>query len=171
MAFDWKSIVRTVAPVLGTALGGPLGGMAARTIAGAVLGNEDASEEEISAALQSASPETLLALKRADQEFAVKMKELDLDEIKLANQDRDSARRREIETKDKMPALIAFAALVGFFGILSAMVFLELPSGSEQPLAVMLGALGALVGQIGNYYFGSSAGSAKKNEMLARIPK
>jgi hypothetical protein len=145
--------------------------MAARTIAGAVLGNEDASEEEISAALQSASPETLLALKRADQEFAVKMKELDLDEIKLANQDRDSARRREIETKDKMPALIAFAALVGFFGILSAMVFLELPSGSEQPLAVMLGALGALVGQIGNYYFGSSAGSAKKNEMLARIPK
>ncbi len=30
MGFDWKSIVSSVAPVLGTALGGPLGGVAAR---------------------------------------------------------------------------------------------------------------------------------------------
>jgi len=167
MAFDWKSIVRTVAPVLGTALGGPLGGMAARTIAGVVLGNEGAGEDEIAAALQTATPETLLKLKEADQAFAVKMKELDLDEIKLANDDRSSTRERQVKTNDPMPAIIALAALVGFFGVLGIMAFVLVPATAEAPLNVMLGALGTLVTQIGAYYFGSSAGSAKKNDIIA----
>ena len=79
MDFDWKSIVRTVAPVLGTAIGGPLGGLATRTIAGALLGDENATEDQIAAAVQSASPDQLLALKKADEEFKVRMKELDID--------------------------------------------------------------------------------------------
>ena len=32
MAFDWKSVVGTVAPLLGTALGGPFGGVAGKMI-------------------------------------------------------------------------------------------------------------------------------------------
>jgi uncharacterized membrane protein YsdA (DUF1294 family) len=167
--FDWKALVRTVAPTLATALGGPLAGMATRAIAGAVLGNEGADEGQIAAALQGASPETLLALKKADQDFAVKMRELDIDEIKLANDDRASARNREIRTKDKMPAIIALAALGGFFGILVAMAFVEIPASAVQPFSIMLGVLGTLVGGVTNYYFGSSAGSAAKNEMLERL--
>jgi hypothetical protein len=169
MDFDWKSLVKTVAPTLATALGGPLAGMATRVIAGAVLGDEDADEGQIAAALQGASPDALMALKKADQDFAVRMRKLDIDEIKMANDDRSNARQREIATKDKMPAIIALAALGGFFGILTAMAFVELPDKSVQPLTLMLGALGALVGSIGNYYFGSSAGSAKKNEMIAAM--
>lgn len=169
MDFDWKGLVKTVAPTLATALGGPLAGMATRAIAGAVLGDENADEDQIAAALQGATPDTLLALKKADQEFAVKMRELDIDEIKMANEDRASARQREIQTKDKMPAFIALSALAGFFGILAAMIFVTLPEPAEQPLAVMLGALGTLVTQIGAYYFGSSAGSARKNEMIAAM--
>lgn len=169
MDFDWKSLVKTVAPTLATALGGPLAGMATRAIAGAVLGDETADTDQIAAALQGAKPETLLALKQADQQFAVEMRKLDIDEIKLANTDRDSARQREIATKDKMPAVIALCALTGFFGILAAMAMIELPDNATQPFAVMLGALGTLVTQIGAYYFGSSAGSAKKNEMIAAM--
>jgi hypothetical protein len=169
MDFDWKSLVKTVAPTLATALGGPLAGLATRTIAGAILGDETADEGQIAAALQGAGPDQLLALKKADQEFAVRMRELDLDEIKLANSDRASARERQVATKDKMPAVIALAALTGFFGILSVMAFQEVPKDAVQPLSIMLGALGTLVTQIGAYYFGSSAGSAKKNEMIAAM--
>ena len=52
---DWKSIVSTVAPWIGTARGGPLGGMAVSAIADA-LGLSDKAEETIKQALSGASP-------------------------------------------------------------------------------------------------------------------
>ena len=82
--FDWKGLVKTVAPFLGTALGGPVGGVAARAIAGAVLGDEDASQEDVAAALQKANPEMLAKLKEADQKFKVEMGKLELDHARLA---------------------------------------------------------------------------------------
>ena len=78
MEFDWKSIVKTVAPILATALGGPLAGAATSAISQALLGKKDGTETEIATILQTASPETLLALKKANQDFEVKMKELDM---------------------------------------------------------------------------------------------
>ena len=70
-----------------------------------------------------------------------------------------------------MPAIIAAFALLGFFGVLSVMAFEELPPNAVQPFSIMLGVLGGLVAQIGNYYFGSSAGSARKNEIIENLKK
>lgn len=170
---DWKGIISNVAPVLGTAIGGPFGGIAAKFITGAILGDDKATSDIDAAkdAILSADPDALLKLKQAEYQFKADMKRLDLDEQKLGNDDRDSARQREIQTKDKMPALIALSALAGFFGILGAMIYVELPAAAQQPLAVMLGALGTLVTQIGAYYFGSSAGSAKKNDIIAAMKR
>lgn len=166
-----KDILGTVAPMLGTATGGPFGGMAAKAITSALLGPDQATDDERVAleAVRGANPEQLLALKQAEQDFAVRMKELDIDLTKVHAADRESARRRQVETKDKMPAVIALAALAGFFGILAAMIFVEMPQAAEQPLAVMLGALGTLVTQIGAFYYGSSAGSSRKNAMIERM--
>lgn len=164
---NWKEIVATVAPGIATALGGPLAGIAVRGIAGAVLGDESASEEAVAEAVLRASPEDLRKLKEAEIAFRAHMKELEIDLERLHADDRASARERQIKTGDRMPAFIAFAALAGFFGILTAMMFLDVPPASEAPLNVMLGALGSLVVAIGNYYFGSSAGSSAKNQLIA----
>lgn len=164
-----KGILATVAPVLGTAIGGPFGGMAARIITKTLLGEESDDPAIAAEAIRNATPDQLLALKKADHEFQSHMKELDIRLEEISADDRDSARRRQIETKDRMPAAIALAALTGFFGILLAMVFVDIPPAAAQPLAVMLGALGGLVASIGNYYFGSSAGSAKKNDILSAM--
>jgi len=166
---DWKQIVRTVAPGLATALGGPMAGVAVRGIASALLGSEDVAPTDVEAAVLRASPSDLRKLKQAELVFRQQMKELEIDLEALHAADRQSARTRQIETGDQMPALIAFAALGGFFGILIAMVFVDLPAGSEAPLNVMLGALGSLVVAIGNYYFGSSAGSSAKNQMIENL--
>ncbi len=166
---NWKEIVSTVAPGLATALGGPMAGVAVRGIASALLGTEDAGQTDVEQAVLRASPEDLRKLKQAELEFRQHMKELEIDLQALHAADRASARSRQVKTGDQMPAFIAFAALGGFFGILTAMIFVDLPPGSEAPLNVMLGALGSLVVAIGNYYFGSSAGSSAKNVLIENL--
>lgn len=168
-------IAPTLAGALGAAVGGPVGSALARNAAlvvGKALGVDSEDPDEIAGALATATPEQLAAIRQMDNEFKVRMRNLDLDETKIHAADRDSARRRQLASGDRMPGLIAAAALFGFFGILAAMIFHpNLPAASSQPLLVMLGALGALVTQIGNYYFGSSASSAKKNEALERLAR
>ena len=46
-----KSIIQTVAPTIGTAVGGPLGGMAVKAISEALLGKPDGTPDEVSKAI------------------------------------------------------------------------------------------------------------------------
>ena len=64
--FDWKALVRTVAPVIGTALGGPIGNLAAQAISTVFLGTPDGTEDQIAEAVARATPEQLLALRQAN---------------------------------------------------------------------------------------------------------
>jgi hypothetical protein len=42
---SWKDIIRSIAPTIGTALGGPLAGTATKFIADKMLGKADATQE------------------------------------------------------------------------------------------------------------------------------
>ena len=67
-----KNVIGAVAPTLGTALGGPMGGMAANMIA-EVLGVPN-NPKAIEKGLAEATPEQMLELKKAEQDFDLKMK-------------------------------------------------------------------------------------------------
>lgn len=168
---DWKSVVGTVAPWIGTALGGPLGGAALETIAGA-LGLTEKTEAAIKQALSGTTPEMMLALKQADYEFEVKMRELGFDSAKdmeaLAVSDRDSARKREISVGDKTTRHLAYLITGGFFSVLAYMLVFEVQEASRDILNIMLGSLGASWTGVVAYYFGSNKGSAQKTELLAK---
>jgi hypothetical protein len=164
------NLVRTVAPSIASAVGGPLAGMATRAISEALLGKPDGTEQELENAVASATPEQLLALKKAEQEFAVKMRELDIDLERISNEDRDSARNREVSLRDWTPRVLAGLITVGYFGVLFWMLRFGLPNtGSSEALLVMLGALGTAWGGVVAYYFGSSAGSKEKTEAMNRM--
>lgn len=77
---DFTSLLKTVAPWIGTALGGPLGGMAVTAAANA-LGLGDKTTDAIKQALGGATPEQMLALKEADQTFALQMQTLGFKQI------------------------------------------------------------------------------------------
>jgi hypothetical protein len=163
------NLVRTVAPALASAVGGPLAGMAVRTISEALLGKPDGTEDELAQAAARATPEQLLALKRAEQDFAVKMRELDIDLERIASADRGSARDREVATKDWTPRILAGLITGGYFGVLFYMLRNGLPQhGGSEAMLVMLGTLGTAWGGVVAYYFGSSAGSKAKDEALRR---
>lgn len=171
---DIKGIIGTVAPWLGTALGGPLGGLAVSTIS-KLFGLSSSTEKAISQAISGATPEQMLALKKADQEFALRMQELGFTNIKeleqIAANDRDSARRREMVVQDRIPAILATVVTVGFFGLLGFMLTHEVPIVNKDILNVMLGSLGTAWLSIIFYYFGTSTSSAKKDQVLASIAK
>jgi hypothetical protein len=168
---QFLNLVRTVAPSLATAVGGPLAGMATRAISDALLGKPDGTEDELIEAAKTATPEQLLALKQAEQDFAVRMRELDIDLERITSADRNSAREREIKTGDWTPRALAAAVTFGFFGVLSWMIANGLPANGGEAMLVMLGTLGTAWGAIISYYFGSSAGSREKTQQLNQVLK
>jgi hypothetical protein len=165
------NLVKTVAPSLATAVGGPLAGMATRAISDALLGKPDGTEDELIDAASKASPDQLLALKKAEQDFAVRMRELEIDLQRIDAADRNSARDREVKTGDMTPRALAAAVTLGFFGVLGYMIAYGLPSQGGEALLVMLGTLGTAWGGIVSYYFGSSAGSKEKTEAMNRMTR
>ena len=51
---------------------------------------------------------------------------------------------------------------------LAALIFVTIPGSTREPLMLLLGSLGTMAGGVVNYYFGSSAGSARKDEIMAQ---
>ena len=94
---DLAKRVSTVAPWIGTALGGPLGGMAVEAAANA-LGLSDKTVDSVKQALAGVTPEQMLALKKADQDFALQMQALGFKNVAdmeaIAAGDRDSGHHR-----------------------------------------------------------------------------
>lgn len=167
---DWKSIVGTVAPTIATALGGPLAGIAVKAI-GSVFGIEGGSEKDVAAAVANASPEQLMALKKADQDFAVRMRELDIDLERIAADDRASARGREVATGDKMVPVLAGVVLIGFFTTVGYVLAgkVELSGEAGAVIGTLIGYVSAKAEQVVSYYFGSSSGSKAKDATITAM--
>ena len=159
-------LLAQVAPTVATALGGPLAGLAVKTLSEAMFGHQDASESDVSAALMNATPEQLQKLKEIDASFKLKMKELDIDLERISAADRDSARNMQINTNDWIPRILAILITVGFFGILVWMLIKGMPPTGTEALLMMLGALGTAWTGVVNFYYGSSAGSKAKTDAL-----
>jgi hypothetical protein len=169
------NVLAKIAPTLATAVGGPLAGGAVAALEG-VFGIKDEGstkdkEEALVAALSGATAEQLIALKKADQDYATKMQELGFNNIqeleKLSVSDRESARKRESDVKDLTPRILAYSITAGFFGILLFLMLSKVPAESRDILNIMLGTLGTSFVAVISYYFGSTAGSAEKTRLLA----
>ena len=168
---DLTAILKTVAPWIGTAISGPLGGMAVEAASGA-LGLSDKTTDALKTALSGATPEQMLALKNADQKFALDMQKLGFDHLealeKAGNDDRGSARQREVAVRDRTPMILAYGVTIGFFGVLAVIMFCSIPNTSRDVLNIMLGSLGTAWTGVIAYYFGSSSGSDAKTQIIAR---
>ncbi|MCK5606540.1 hypothetical protein KAR91_31850 [Candidatus Pacearchaeota archaeon] len=169
MKSKYLSIIKSLAPEVVKALvpGGAFVDMGIRVLSETLLGNPDGTEADIEAYMDKASPEQIAKLKEAE----VRMKALDVDFAKVEADDRKDARASNRGAKDKTPAILGALCFLGFFGILVALIFVEIPESSRAPLMVALGALGTIVGQIANYYWGSSKGSAAKNDTIEGLMK
>jgi len=172
-----KRLVGAVAPTVASALGGPLAGAAVAALA-EKLGidtqgkSPDQLEEAVYTQLSTASPEQLLQLKQLETQFKTDMARLGLDEQRIHQLDRESARTRQIQARDKTPNILAYLTFAAFCSVLGAVIYLMLrpdlhiDESVQTVLNVMLGILLAMTRDAWAYFFGSSAGSARKTDML-----
>jgi hypothetical protein len=169
MAFDIKGLLKQIAPVLATVFGGPAAGVAVKVLSETLLGKQDGTQEEVATALLNATPEQLLAVKKAEQEFAVKMGELGLDWDKLEHEEKQSA--RELFKTSVWPQILLSGIFVtGYFATLILVIakqMADVPEWQQAVITTIFGVLTAAIPQILGFWFGSSFGSARKTQALA----
>ena len=147
-----KNIVGAVAPTLGTALAGPLGGTAAQAIS-AVLGCKP-EPQSIEKALQTASPEQLVEIKKAELEFEAKLAEMEIDLFALETKDVQDARKSF--AGDWTPRVFGLFSLCGFLGYIFLVTLQPPDANSDTIVSLVLGYLVGLVSGISSFYFGAS---------------
>ena len=160
---DW---LKQIAPTVATALGGPLAGMAVSAISKAIGVDEDKVTDIISS--NKLTADQVAQIKIAEIELAKQAQELGLNFEKLAVDDRKSAREMQAVTRSWVPSLFAGSVTLGFFAILGGMMFGQMSVADNTALTMMLGSLGTAWTGIIAYYFGSSAGSQAKTDLLSK---
>ena len=167
-----KAVISAVAPALGAALGGPLGGMAGQVISQAIGGNVAQLEK----AILANDPQSIVKLREIEANFKQRCLELGIEEQEIALKfeaaavdDRKSA--REMAKINMWPQIfISVAFLVGYFGFLYLFFSGEITVSPDwkSEANILLGVLSVNIPIIMQFWFGSSSGSQRKTQLLAR---
>jgi hypothetical protein len=152
-----KGLVGQLAPTLGAALGGPVGGAAAGMLA-EVLGC-DPTPQKIERALSQATPEQLAEIKKAELDFEVRMKELEVDVFALETKDIQHA--RESFSEDWTARAIALLSIMLFGGYVLLVTLQPADDNDLNVVNLVLGYLGGIVSSVVSFYFGASKSGSK----------
>ena len=162
---ELKRLVASIAPTLGTALGGPLAGVATRYLANAWLGKESATEDDLIAAIQGADSSEILELRKLDAEFKMELE-------RLGVQDRADARARDLQRSGNNWRA-DFLALIAIVGLVLCVWFIardtEMPERAVNAIMFVAGILAAAVRDVYAFEFGSSRGSKEKDGIIGRL--
>ena len=168
----WKNTLATVAPTIASALGGPVAGLAVKVACDA-LGIEGGDIDSLESAIATGDPEVMLKIKDAESRFILEAKRLEIDLVKVNNENTDSARDL---AKSKGIAVQAGLTIliVGAFTYVMSMVFSggEVIHSTMRDVGIMLvGALVAELTRVLNFWFGSSSGSKAKTDQIEKVIK
>lgn len=154
--------LKSIAPTVATALGGPLAGMAVSAVSKAL--NIEPEEVQNVISSNKLNAEQVAAIQLAELELKKQAQSMNLDFAKLITEDKKSARDMQIATKSWIPPVMALGVTCGFFGILFGLMYGQIQHAPQ--IDIMLGSLGTAWTGIISFYFGSSAGSQAKTELL-----
>jgi len=160
--------LKTLAPLIGSALGGPLGGAAASFLADK-LGLEAKTVEAVTEVLNSGkmTPDQISQIKLAEIDFKKWAGDHDIKVLELENDNVAGARKMREATHSYFPEILSTIITIGFFAILVSMTR-DKSLVESAPLMIMLGSLAAAFGGVINFWLGSNKGSDRTKELLAQ---
>ena len=156
------SWIESIAPTIASCLGGPLAGLAVEAVSKAIGVDPNQVQDTINSGKLTA--DQIAQIQAAEISLKEKAQQMGLNFEELAVQDRKSARDMQTTTKSFIPPLLALIITVGFFGILVGMMTGKVTS--SDALMLLLGSLGTAWTGVISFYFGSSASSQNKDQLL-----
>lgn len=162
--------LKSLAPLLGTALAGPFGGIAASFIADK-LGVPDKTVQAVTEALSNGqmTPEQVSQIRLAEIDFKKWMGDNQLKKEQLAYEDTKSARDMLMSTKSLTPSILTWIVVTLTLVAEGALLFHQMPPGVDPIiLGRVLGTMDSALMLVLGFWFGSSNGSQNKDVMLAQ---
>jgi hypothetical protein len=152
-----------VAPTIATALGGPLAGLAVEAVSKALGVDGEQAKAMLDEGKMTA--DQIAQVKVAELELQKQAQALGLNFEQLAVEDRKSAREMQVATKSYLVPSLAIIIVISFIGVVVGTLagFSKIESAMAGTL---IGYLSAKAEQVISFYFGSSAGSQRKDELL-----
>jgi len=184
MDFDWKTLVRTVAPGIASVFGTPLAGMGVTALLNVLL-PADASKPAdpdsfLAQTLSAANPDMLLKIKEAEQQFKLDIKRLDIDLEKFLSENaaRDTASARTLKSDwlksdrwDYEPILAGLVIVAFGYAEWWVFYYATLTQTMEPNQAIlvgrMLGSVDAAFMLLLSFRWGTSRSSERKTEIAA----
>jgi hypothetical protein len=174
------SFIKKALPWLGTAASlaatavpgaGPIVAIATKLLSSAI--SQPVTPASMADVLTQAlgDPAQLASLKQAEMAFQQAMQQMNYthesDMEAIAEKDRDSARQMQVQTKSYMPAFLSVLAVLTLGFCIYMVGFRVLQPSGHDAMLMLLGAVIAIAKDVYGYFFGSSAGSAAKNDIIA----
>ena len=103
--------------------------------------------------MNNITSEQMVALKKAEKDFELQMKQLEVDIYKLETEDIQDA--REKFSNDWTPKSLGVLCLVGFFGYIGMVTLYPQPDSSDDIVMLVIGSITGIATAVISFYFGS----------------
>jgi hypothetical protein len=169
---DWLNTLKTVAPTVAAAMGGPLAGEAVSALIG-VVGGQDAEDVRKTIEGGRLTTEQLGQLRQLELQFQEDERERRFKYAELAFKDRGSARQANVAGATQRPLFwLSVVLLVLCLGTEITVLVRGLPQGtSELVVGRVLGLVDAIAMTVLAYWYGTSSSSAVKTELMSKQPR
>lgn len=181
---NFPDLIKTALPWIGAAATGNVPALI--TLAAGAVGNALGTEvkpdaQSISTAIAGATPDQMIALKLADNEFAVKMRQLGIQEVAdLARMDLENtkdarARDNEITRAGRYNWRSDVLAILAVGGLVLCVWFIArdagLPERAVNAIMFVAGVLASAVRDVYGFEFGSSRTNKDKDATINQLTK
>jgi len=148
-------LLKSLAPTIASAAGGPMAGMAVKMVAKKLGLPETATANEIEDLVER-EPEKAVMIKEADKDFKNKIREMeiDLESFKTEVQDRQHA--RETFKDDWTPKVFGVLALLLYGAYVLTVTIMPHDQNDETIISLVLGQLSGILGTMAAFWFSGS---------------
>jgi hypothetical protein len=148
-------LLKSLAPTIASAAGGPMAGMAVK-MAAQKLGVPEATANEIEDLIER-EPEKAVLLKEADNDFRDRIREMEIDLESFKTEVEDRQHARETFKNDWTPKVFGILALLLYGAYVMAVTIMPHDQNDETIISLVLGQLSGILGTMAAFWFSGSS--------------